>query len=452
MNRKLTIYTLLFFLLASTPALPQNATAIKTLYNTVSNTYETEADSLTNCFIEKFMNKTKGIFNEKPGVWGQYIYWQQAHAIDVLIYAYERHKGDDTGLSSKYAMYIRRWYTSKGNNYSSGTTGFENPYTDDMCWICLTLMHMGDALGTTTYHTTAKRLFDNAIMARAVEDGDDALWLPWNTDAGSGPNACTLSPACLIAVKMYQKHGDAKYLEYAEKFYNYMVRNIVKPDGRVEEPPLTYTQGTFGEACRLLYHLTEKSTQFKNKYKTNAFTYINYAFTSGRCTNGNNILRHEGTSMDQSIFKAVLMPYAVNFVQDTEMSVANRRTIATYIQKNAKTMWQTMDTSRYPTVFCNYDWTKPYTGEDKDASMGAMASGASLMENTARMCKKIVDDYDDYMDGIDVAEAASLDAEGNAYGVFTLNGRLVRTPWQATTDLPSGIYVINGRKVLLNGR
>ena len=59
MNRKLTIYTLLFFLLASTPALPQNATAIKTLYNTVSNTYETEADSLTNCFIEKFMNKTK---------------------------------------------------------------------------------------------------------------------------------------------------------------------------------------------------------------------------------------------------------------------------------------------------------------------------------------------------------------------------------------------------------
>ncbi len=84
--------------------------------------------------------------------------------------------------------------------------------------------------------------------------------------------------------------------------------------------------------------------------------------------------------------------------------------------------------------------------------MGAMASGASLMENTARMCKKIVDDYDDYMDGIDVAEAASLDAEGNAYGVFTLNGRLVRTPWQATTDLPSGIYVINGRKVLLNGR
>lgn len=433
-------------LLCTITAESQSSASIRSLYNSINGEYAEKADSLTNCFIEKFMNKSKGIFNEKPGSYGQFIYWQQAHAIDVLIYGYERHKGDDSGLSSKYSAYMRRWYNNHGNNYSGGATGFENPYTDDMCWICLSLMHMSEALGTETYHRTAKRLFDNAIMARAVED-ETGLWLPWNSDNGSKPNACTLSPACLIAAKMYQKYGDEKYLEYAEKFYTYVTTHFVKSDGRVEEPPLTYTQGTFGEACRILYHITNKSTAIKNKYKNNAYTYINYAFTSGRCTNGNNILRHEGTSMDQSIFKAVLIPYAVNFVLDSDMTTTARVSLSRYIQKNANTMWATLDTSRYPTVFCNYDWTKTYSGEDKDASMGAMASGASLMENTARMCKIITEEYENYITGIE--DILAGDVTETSYGVFTLDGRIVRTPWQGTDDLPKGLYIIDGRKVLI---
>ena len=123
-------------------------------------------------------------------------------------------------------------------------------------------------------------------------------------------------------------------------------------------------------------------------------TYLNYAFTSDRCTNGSNILRHEGTSGDQSIFKAVLIPYAVNFVLDEDMTTTNRTSLCRLILKNTATMWKNLDLSRYPIVFCNYDWTKPYTGADKDASMGAMCSGASLMENSARMCRAIVDRYD----------------------------------------------------------
>ncbi|MCS3198390.1 glycoside hydrolase family 76 protein [Bacteroides thetaiotaomicron] len=42
----------------------------------------------------------------------------------------------------------------------------------------------------------------------------------------------------------------------------------------MEEPPLTYTQGTFGEACRQLYHITQES-----KYMDKAKQVINYAAT-----------------------------------------------------------------------------------------------------------------------------------------------------------------------------
>ena len=422
---------LLFFAFAST-AFSYNAT----LARLVKTDYSGKADSLNEVFVNQFMDITKGTFRITPkgtNSDNRYIYWQQAHAIDVVVYAYERHKAaGNTTMTSKYRQYISRWYQNKGNNYSGGSTGFENPYTDDMCWITLTLLHMSEALGQTTYATTARRLFDNGIMSRATED-EKGLWLPWNDSPGSGPNACTLSPACLIAAKLYQRYGDEKYLEYAEKFYTYMTKHIAKSDGRVEEPPLTYTQGTFGEACRLLYHITNKST-----YRNMAMTYINYAFTSGRCTE-NGILRHEGTSMDQSIFKAVLIPYAVNYCLDDKMTLKSRRDIFGYLLKNADALWKNLDKESYPKMFCNYYWGKPYDSSET-ASMGAMASGASLMENVTRMCIDVTTQET----SIEIPYKAP---EVSNSVIYRLDGKAVRQGTTNTQGLPAGIYVVNGRKV-----
>ena len=499
---------------------------INQLYRLVKDTYETKADSMTNAFIESFMIKSKGYFNVSYNHYADNAYWTQAHAMDVVIYNFERHKGIDGELANRYLTYIKRWYKNKANNYSgapaatsttpnttSGYKMFENPYTDDMCWITLTLLHIGEATGTAAYSTIARQVFDNYIIKRAKEDEETGgLWLPWSTHSGKdGPNACTQSPATLIAAKLYQKYGTEKYLEYAKKLYKYTAKNIVKSDGRVEEPPLTYTQGTFGEACRILYHITDENSSIKNKYKTLAYTYINYAFTSDRCTSGNNILRSEGSSGDQSIFKAVLIPYAVNYVLDESMTASNRKTIFNYILTNTKVMWNNLNLDRYPIVFCNYDWRSPYTGADSDASMGAMCSGTSLMENTARMCRAIVDRYElgslltacnkfvvnpedeelDVFVAFNTAKQAAaeiLDNPGNykthqfrqaietlqaAYqavqdfatgiaaiqsseskiqnDVYDLSGRKVATGKQgsAKADLHRGIYVIGGRKVMI---
>ena len=499
---------------------------INQLYRLVKDTYETKADSMTNAFIESFMIKSKGYFNVSYNHYADNAYWTQAHAMDVVVYNYERHKGIDGELANQYLTYIKRWYKNKANNYSgapaatsttpnttSGYKMFENPYTDDMCWITLTLLHIGEATGTAAYSTIARQVFDNYIIKRAKEDEETGgLWLPWSTHSGKdGPNACTQSPATLIAAKLYQKYGTEKYLEYAKKLYKYTAKNIVKSDGRVEEPPLTYTQGTFGEACRILYHITDENSSIKNKYKTLAYTYINYAFTSDRCTSGGNILRSEGSSGDQSIFKAVLIPYAVNYVLDESMTASNRKTIFNYILTNTKMMWNNLNLDRYPIVFCNYDWRSPYTGADSDASMGAMCSGTSLMENTARMCRAIVDRYElgslltacnkfvvnpedeelDVFVAFNTAKQAAaeiLDNPGNykphqvrqaietlqaAYqavqdfatgiaaiqsseskiqnDVYDLSGRKVATGKQgsAKADLPRGIYVIGGRKVMI---
>ena len=79
--------------------------------------------------------------------------------------------------------------------------------------------------------------------------------------------------------------------------------------------------------------------------------------------------------------------------------------------------------------------------------MGAMCSGTSLLENTARMQKAIIENYQDYQDIIEDIPAAYDVA--NTSGVYTIEGRLVRTPWQGADGLPKGLYVVDGRKVFV---
>lgn len=281
---------------------------------TVPFSWATLADSCTYVLIEQFMNKSKGTFWSTPkdiSNESAYIYWQQAHAMDVVIYSYKRIKDTNTQLAATYRTYFERWYANHANNYHrnpSDETGFLNDFTDDMCWICLTLIHLSEATGDEKFAQTAKIVYDKYIITRAWTD-DKGTGLPWNTTQNDR-NACTNSPGCLVAAKLYQRYEDGNYLSDAKKLYEYVVNNSYNADGRVEEPPLTYTQGTFGEACRQLYHITQES-----KYMDKAKQVINYAATSDRCLR-NGILRDEGSSMDQSIFKSVYIPYAVNLALD----------------------------------------------------------------------------------------------------------------------------------------
>jgi hypothetical protein len=89
--------------------------------------------------------------------------------------------------------------------------------------------------------------------------------------------------------------------------------------------------------------------------------------------------------MDQSLFKAVLIPYAVNYVLDADADSRTAQTLKEKLLLSAKTLSKNLDRSRYPRMYCNYYWGSPFTGTT--ASMGAQASGASLLEGVARLPK-----------------------------------------------------------------
>jgi len=405
----------------------------------IKRDYQGWADSVTHVLTANFLNTNKGTFYSTPNdveKSSKYIYWQQAHAIDVLIYGYENNLQTNPSLAGRYKLYMRRWVQNHANNYyssSSDGTGFLNPYTDDMCWICLALIHMGESTNTTSYISTAKTVFDRYIITRATET-NDGIMLPWNWDEGAGPNACTNSPACLVAAKLYNHYGTEKYLTYAQGLYDYVIKKIAKGDGRVEEPPLSYTQGTFGEACRQLYHITGE-----NKYLSMCTKVLTYAITSDRCLH-NGILRSEGTSMDQSIFKAVLIPYLVNYVLDEKIPTSGRRTILSFLIKQCETLWKNLDKEAYPQMYTSYYWGEKWD-KSKTASMGANASGASLMENMRRCAISLTTQEDESS-----VPEIEQELKHQTFDVFTLDGKCLRKGATDTGNLPKGIYIINGRK------
>ena len=109
---------------------------------------------------------------------------------------------------------------------------------------------------------------------------------------------------------------------------------------------------------------------------------INYTATSDRCLRG-GLLRDEGTSMDQSIFKAVFIPYAVNLIEDESAIYQIRTSLKAFIEKNAESLRTHMNRRAWPEMYCDYWWGSTFSSGT--ASMGAQTSGASLMEGMARL-------------------------------------------------------------------
>lgn len=151
------------------------------------------ADSCNVCaYCNSLWIKRKERFGYHPKIYleilaNTYIYWQQAHAIDVVLYSYERIKDNNPILAATYKEYFERWFQNHGNNYhhdNNDPTGFSNPYTDDMCWIGLTLLRMSEVLDDNKFADTAKRLYDAYIITRKWTD-DKGTGLPWNNENNS---------------------------------------------------------------------------------------------------------------------------------------------------------------------------------------------------------------------------------------------------------------------------
>jgi hypothetical protein len=99
-------------------------------------------------------------------------------------------------------------------------------------------------------------------------------------------------------------------------------------------------------------------------------------------------------------------------------------------------------------MYCNYYWGSP-VDDAQVPSMGAMVSGASLMENVARMALALT--ATDEVDGIDVVQMENEERIMNDVAIYDLSGRRILhssflTPHSSFltphSSLPPSLYII----------
>lgn len=337
--------------------------------------WNTMANSGTTALITSFWNTGGKYFNTNNSGNTTFQYWPQAHALDVLIDAYER-TGD-----VKYKNYFDQWF--EGVKNKNGNT-FYNVFYDDMEWNALAILRAYKATKDTKYKDAALQIWEYIKVG-------------WNNNAGGGitwkkgmeysKNACSNGPACILAARLYQEFGDGQNKEWAVKIYNWLKSTLVNTSngmvydninsetGEINKNWIfTYNQGTYiGSAIELHKVFNEKA------YLNDAELAANYTISS---LVDNSILKSEGTG-DGGLFKGIFIRYFVDLIQQERLDPTTRRRYIQFLQHNAETLW-TLGTEK-PAILFGPNWRiKPGSTN----GLTEQLSGCMLMEGIALLKKK----------------------------------------------------------------
>jgi predicted alpha-1,6-mannanase (GH76 family) len=331
------------------------------------------ANSSSRALINQFWNVNGKYFNTNNSGDNSFQYWPQAHALDVLIDAYER-TNDQT-----YRNYFDQWF--EGVKIKNGNT-WKNDYYDDMEWNALAILR--------AYDVTKDEKFKNAALQ---------IWeyikVGWNDNAGGGitwkkgmeysKNACSNGPACILAARLYQKFGDESNKEWALKIYNWekstlfnanngiVYDNINSETGKIQEWIFTYNEGTFiGSAVELFKIFNEKA------YLNDAVLAADYTISS---LVDNSILKSEGTG-DGGLFKGIFIRYFTQLIQQDRLDAIAKKRYLQFIKHNAETLWN--EGTYKPSTLFGPNWRVspgPTTGLTEQLSGCILMEAAALLNN-----------------------------------------------------------------------
>ena len=182
---------IVFFSCGDEPVDPNNGTTDPQQVD-----WNAAANSTANVLINTFWNIGGKYFNDQSSGSTNFQYWPQAHALDVIIDAYQRTN------DSKYKVYIDQWF--EGVKIKNGNT-FYNVFYDDMEWNALAILRAYKATGDVKYKDAALQIWEYIKVG-------------WNDNAGGGitwkkgmeysKNACSNGPASILAARLYQEFGD----------------------------------------------------------------------------------------------------------------------------------------------------------------------------------------------------------------------------------------------------
>lgn len=350
--------------------------------------WQDAADKSSQAFLDNFWNEDKNFFNYYPYKADtpaeDWHYWPQAHAMDVIIDAFNR-TGD-----TKYSEYFSKWHT--GVKQKSGGSYFNNFY-DDMEWICLTMIRLYESTHEDKYMETVQLIWDE--IKTGWNDRYDGGFL-WNKDQSS-KNACSNGPAGIIAARLYQINEKPEDLEWAKKIYSWQRSKLFNEDtgavydninntgdgDKIADFSLTYNQGTHLGMAHELYKITGETS-----YLTDACKAADFCI-SKLIDEQNNILKSEGTG-DGGLFKGIFIRYFVKLLLDKDLNANDRERYVNFFNHNAEVLW-TKGVNRDELIY-HHNWARIVLAPDNKSitDMPCQVSGCTLIEAKAFYEKAIL--------------------------------------------------------------
>lgn len=341
--------------------------------------WEAIADSSSAALNTHFWNGSKYYNNASPSD-GNFNYWPQAHALDVLVDAYTR-----TG-NAKYKAYMDDWFV--GVRVKNGNT-FLNMFYDDMEWNALAMLRAYKATNDVKWMTESITLWDD------IKNGwNDTMGggIAWKKDQLYYKNTPANAPACILAARLYRENGEQDDLHWAKRIYSWQKATLVNAttglvydginsnnDGELQDDSgwrFAYNQGTFIGAALELHSITKESI-----YLLDAIRTANNMIADGVMSPG-GIMRKSDNG-DGGLFNGIGVRYLTLLIQNTDLPASARQNYIGYLKKNAETLWL-KGTDRKKVLFSN-EWraTPGSTGY-----LNPQLSGCMLMEAMALLQKK----------------------------------------------------------------
>ncbi len=330
------------------------------------------ADSSSSSFIYSYWNPAEAYFQYNNLNNTDFHYWPQAHALDVVVDAYER-TGDNLYLTT-----INDWY--EGVKAKNGNSFF-NVYYDDMEWNALVMLRAYNASNQERYKTAAISVWNDIKTGWNDNAGGG---ISWKKDQPYSKNACSNGPACILAARLYQQFGDGTDKEWAIKIYDWEKEYLFNPangavydniNSRTGETQkawiFTYNQGTFLGSALELYKITGEKSYLNDAQKAADHT-LNALVNSN-----DRLLKDEGNG-DGGLFKGIFVRYFTQLILQPDLSDGTRNRYLQFLKYNAETLWKT-GTDKNTLLFGPYWKNKPGTTSD----LTTQTSGAMLIEAAA---------------------------------------------------------------------
>ena len=341
-----------------------------------SEVWAQRAERLQESIDRYFGTLLRPFRNWYPGAWGDWRtlnYWWHAHAIEARLDAYERSGSRHRLVQAERIFRYVVWRNGRS---------LLNDYFDDMGWMGIAALRLADLTGSGRYQQAA------AGLCRHVREHG------WNDTAGGGiawrkqqpyyKNTPSTGTFIILAARLYQRTGEAEYLDWATSAFDWLDATLRrrdgfiadgvnrKQDGQIDDWKFSYNQGLYIGSCTELAAAAGRPALTERAFATERAGWAELA--------GSGVLDDGTEGGDVGLFKGVWYRYAAQLAVLPGADDDDSERVRAHLLGACDILWaRALDGG---SLLAGPDWLRPASGR---VPLSAQLAAVIATEACARL-------------------------------------------------------------------